>query len=174
MPLLLIFLLLVGIPVIEIALFIEVGGWLGVWPTIGLVVLTALAGSVLLRLQGLAVLARVQASVDAGRLPLSELFDGLCLLVAGIVLLTPGFFTDAIGLLLFLPGLRTLLRGLATHIALRRGFTVDTGPAAGGGFRTDTGGDGHGPIIDGEWETPSEDRDGVDLPPGEGGPDRWS
>ena len=85
----------IAVPVIEIALFIEIGGWIGLWSTIGVVILTAFAGTTLLRLQGLTVLQRVQESAARNEIPVEEVFTGLCLLVAGVLLLTPGFFTDA-------------------------------------------------------------------------------
>ncbi|MGA0395436.1 MAG: FxsA family protein, partial [Rhodospirillales bacterium] len=72
-----IFLLMVGIPIAEIAVFIEVGGRIGLWPTIGAIILTAMIGTFLLRQQGLATLQKVQLSLDQGRLPLTEVFDGL-------------------------------------------------------------------------------------------------
>ena len=100
------FLLLVAIPIIEIALFIEVGGWLGTWPTIGIVILTALIGSILLRRQGLKALGDVQGRLRSGDDPGQLLADGAMILVAGVLLLTPGFFTDAIGFLLLVPGIR--------------------------------------------------------------------
>lgn len=102
--------LLVGVPIVEIALFIEVGGWIGVWPTILVVIATALAGTALLRAQGIATLARAQASLERNEAPVAEAFDGICLLLAGVLLLTPGFATDALGLLLFVPAVRRAIR----------------------------------------------------------------
>lgn len=102
--------LFVIVPVIEIALFIEIGGRIGLWSTLGLVFLTAIVGTWLLRAQGLATLQRARGELDAGRLPARELFDGACLLVAGAFLLTPGFFTDGVGFLLLLPPFRIVLR----------------------------------------------------------------
>ncbi len=101
---------LIGVPLIEIGLFIEIGGFIGLWPTLALVVLTAAIGSWQLRTQGLATLARGRQQLDRGQLPARELFDGFCLVIAGAFLLTPGFMTDAIGLALFVPGFRDLLR----------------------------------------------------------------
>ncbi|HEY9078600.1 FxsA family protein [Magnetovibrio sp.] len=102
----------IGVPLIEIALFIQVGGAIGLWPTIAVVVLTAIAGTALLRHQGLSALTRLQDSLDRGEPPIDPVFDGFCLLAAGILLLTPGFFTDAIGFLLFTPPLRAALKRL--------------------------------------------------------------
>ncbi len=108
--LLLVFLL---VPLVEIAVFIEVGGWIGLWPTLGLVILTAFVGTWQLRAQGLATMASARQQLNHGRLPAQELFDAACLLVAGALLLTPGFVTDAAGLALFVPVVRSLLREAA-------------------------------------------------------------
>ena len=78
-----IFLALVGVPLIEIAVFIEIGGRIGLGSTLVLIVATALVGAALLRQQGLATLSRARATLDRGELPVQELLDGVCLLVAG-------------------------------------------------------------------------------------------
>ncbi|MHA1114188.1 MAG: FxsA family protein, partial [Alphaproteobacteria bacterium] len=111
------------VPIIEIATFIEVGGWIGLWPTLAVVVATAVAGTWLLRLQGMATLARGRAALANQVFPADALFDGLCLVVAGALLLTPGFVTDAIGLLLFLPPIRAWLRHLARRHLVQAGAT---------------------------------------------------
>ena len=152
--LLVILALFIGIPLIEIYLFIAVGGRIGVWPTIGLVILTALVGTTLLRQQGLATLARAQAETEANRLPVRELFDGVCLLFGGMLLLTPGFMTDAFGLALLLPQLRGLIgRGLWKLLQGSKGFHF-TVYGAGGNPRSPGNGPGRGPgggpILDGE------------------------
>lgn len=105
----------IGVPLLEIAVFIQVGGLIGLWPTLAIVVLTAILGTWQLRVQGLATLARARAEINRGGLPTRELFDGACLLVAGALLLTPGFVTDALGFMLFLPPFRDLLRTLLTR-----------------------------------------------------------
>jgi UPF0716 protein FxsA len=105
----------IAVPLIEIALFIEVGGAIGLWPTLAIVVMTAIAGSGLLRHQGTATLARARRQLDNNVLPARELFDGVCLLFAGALLLTPGFFTDTVGLLLFVPAVRDMLRTFAAR-----------------------------------------------------------
>ena len=115
MPLLLLA-LFIGVPILEIAILIEVGGWIGLWPTIGLIVLTAVVGTALLRQQGLAALARAQDNLDRGVLPVKEVFDGLCLMAGGALLLTPGFVTDAVGFALLLPPLRALEGRLAAAL----------------------------------------------------------
>jgi UPF0716 protein FxsA len=102
----------IGVPLLEIAIFIQVGGIIGLGWTLVLVVLTAIAGTILLRHQGFQVLRRAQKQLDAGQAPVAEVFEGVCLLFAGALLLTPGFFTDAVGGLLLLPPFRALLFGM--------------------------------------------------------------
>ena len=104
MPLIL-FLIFVVIPLAEIAVFIVIGGIIGIPATIALVIITALIGTVLLRMQGLSVLQRAQTAVQEGRIPVDSVIDGVCLLIAGAFLLTPGIITDTIGFLLFIPQL---------------------------------------------------------------------
>ncbi|MEL6998135.1 MAG: FxsA family protein [Pseudomonadota bacterium] len=116
----LLFLLLVAVPVIEIALFIQIGGEIGTWPTIAIVILTALVGSIMLRQQGLRVLQDVQGRLMSGEDPGRLLADGAMILVAGVLLLTPGFFTDAVGFLLLVPAVRAAVYAfLKTRIKLR-------------------------------------------------------
>lgn len=156
MALILLVLVFIGIPLLEIAVFIEVGGMIGVWPTIGLTVATALAGSLMLRHQGLATLMRARAQMDRGELPARELFEGVCLVLAGALLLVPGFVTDAIGLMLFFPPFRRLLRLLiARHVAAKaaRGearIFVD-------GVEVGRRGRKEGGIIEGEYEDVTDD-----------------
>ena len=80
------------VPIIEIYLLIQVGGLIGVIPTIGLVVLTAVIGAALLRVQGLQTYLRFNQALNAGRLPATEILEGVALLIGGALLLTPGFF----------------------------------------------------------------------------------
>ncbi len=110
-----IFLALIGVPLIEIAVFIEIGGRIGLWSTLLLIVVTALVGAALLRQQGLATLSRARATLDRGELPVQELLDGVCLLVAGALLLTPGFVTDLAGTLLLVPVVRRMLQAWAVN-----------------------------------------------------------
>ena len=97
------------VPILELALFIQVGGAIGLWPTLGIVVLTALAGTLLMRAQGMATLARVQSSLRSAGNPTEPLLHAAMILVAGVLLLTPGFFTDACGFALLLPPVRAFL-----------------------------------------------------------------
>ena len=99
------FLLLV-IPLMEIAAFVVIGGQIGVFPTLGLVVVTAIIGSILLRVQGFGLLNRIQTEMNANRVPGRDLVQGVMILIAGVLLLTPGFVTDSVGFLLFVPAFR--------------------------------------------------------------------
>ena len=105
------FALFVTVSLIEIGLFITIGGWLTLWPTLALVLLTGVLGTVLVRQQGLAVLRELQQDMQAARNPLSPLAHGVMILVAGRLLLTPGFFTDAVGFSLMVPAVRRAIIG---------------------------------------------------------------
>ena len=111
------FAIFVVVPIIEIALFIEVGGFLGLWPTLAIVVLTALAGSALLRAQGFATLETLQNNLRTGGDPISPIAHGALILVAGVLLLTPGFFTDTVGLALMIPRVRVwVIKWVASRV----------------------------------------------------------
>tara|TARA_R110002074_G_scaffold181899_5_gene346691 strand:- start:13993 stop:14511 length:519 start_codon:yes stop_codon:yes gene_type:complete len=162
------FLLLIAFiatPIIEIAVFIEVGGRIGLWSTIGIVILTAVIGTAMLRQQGISVLFRIQENLNANRMPLRELFDGVCLVAAGALLLTPGFVTDAIGFLLFIPPLRqTIATYLGKHMLARAEVHIRTQEMRNDG-QNPAGPDGT--VIDGEFEdvTPEQpDQDRTQLP----------
>jgi len=146
-------LVFIGVPLIEIAVFIQVGGWLGLAPTLLIVIATAVIGTALLRRQGLATLARARENMDQGTLPVVELFDGLCLLLAGALLLTPGFFTDALGAVLLVPAFRTIVRiSVAARIFANASVVVNGQPVNPGGQRGQTGPhDRNADIIDGEF-----------------------
>lgn len=147
------------IPVLEIAAFIVIGGWIGLWPTLALILLTALIGTALLRHQGLATLQQAHASLRRGEVPVAEAAHGLFLAIAGVLLLTPGFVTDSAGLLLFVPPLRARLArrllAMLPHDLVRR--PAQGGPAYGRGevietsYRDITPPDSNSP-----WRGPSE------------------
>ncbi|WCE29535.1 FxsA family protein [Vibrio sp. SCSIO 43137] len=99
-------LLFICVPIIEIGLFIQVGGFLGLWPTIALVLVTAFVGASLVRSQGLQTLMSVQGRLQQGEIPAQQILEGVMLAVAGVLLLTPGFMTDALGMLVLLPAPR--------------------------------------------------------------------
>jgi UPF0716 protein FxsA len=157
----LLFLIFVVVPLAEVAILIQVGQIIGVVPTIALVVLTAVIGVALLKRQGLAALARAQRSMDAGELPIDSVIDGVCLLVAGAFLLTPGLITDTAGFLLLVPPFRHgLARWAFAKLQQSGNVRVWTagGPAGspGGGSGRDPRGRQRGPegepVIEGEYE----------------------
>ena len=139
------FLIFVLVPIVEIALFIQVGGLIGLWPTLAIVVLTALAGTVLVRSQGLWALGRIRDSFQNLRDPTEALAHGAMILASGLLLLTPGFFTDAIGFLLLIPPVRLAVLAYArarvkvqsfvhTSAAPRRGNSPAEGEVIDGDF----------------------------------------
>jgi UPF0716 protein FxsA len=101
-------LFLLALPFLEIAGFVVVGRQIGVLATLGLVIGAMVLGAILLRVQGFGVMSRIRNELDAGQDPSRELANGVMIFVAGILLLIPGFITDIIGLLLFLPLVRNL------------------------------------------------------------------
>lgn len=138
----------------EIAVFILVGDAIGVWRTVALVFLSILAGILVLRVQGVMTLVRVRDALRRGEAPEVELFDGACLLVAGILLMIPGFLTDIIGLLLLLPPVRNLLRRFIWSRISGQSRThvwVD-GRARGPGGPGDRPPNRPGPVIEGDFE----------------------
>ena len=106
---LLILFIFVGVPIAEIAIFIEAGHFFGIWTTIALILITAIIGSGMLRHQGLRALTNTQEALRRNELPVKEVLTGLCLLFAGVLLLTPGFLTDCIGFFLLIPKFRLFL-----------------------------------------------------------------
>ena len=101
--------LFLTVPLVEIAILIKIGKVIGAGYTIALVIGTAILGAALLRTQGISTLAKVQTNINRGQLPAIELIEGLILLISGVLLLTPGFFTDMLGFLALVPILRQRL-----------------------------------------------------------------
>jgi UPF0716 protein FxsA len=99
-------LLFVALPLLEIAVLIKVGAAIGVLPTIGLLILAAVAGMFVIRAQGVSMVSRMFAAMNEGRMPLAAMIDGYAAIVAGFLLIIPGFITDFIGLLLLIPPVR--------------------------------------------------------------------
>ena len=148
-------LIFVGIPIAEIAMFIQVGDLIGLWPTLATMVITAIVGTAILRHQGLATIAKAQSSLDQGQLPLDSVLHGLFLLIAGVLLLTPGFLTDAVGFAFLVPPVRmSIAKKLLTLIKRSDNIHVHTFDMGNSGAKT-TGPTGSGParpgpIIEGE------------------------
>ncbi|WP_099825020.1 FxsA family protein [Oceaniglobus indicus] len=142
------FLAFLVVPIVEIALFIQAGELIGLWPTLGIVILTAVLGTAMVRAQGALAMGQIRQSFNQMSDPSEALAHGAMILVAGVLLLTPGFFTDAVGFALLLPPVR-----MAAFRFLRKRITVTTFQAGPSGMRHDTtrpdphGGD----VIDGEF-----------------------
>jgi UPF0716 protein FxsA len=154
-------------PIVEMYLLIEVGGYIGAWPTIALVMMTAVIGITLLRIQGLSTLTRGVGRLQGGELPAREMVEGLLLAVAGALLLTPGFVTDGIGFILLTPPLRAAIaeRVLARVQVMEATAGIYGGPGMSGrpGFAQQPGGpaagrpgqgggSGPGGTLEGEFE----------------------
>jgi UPF0716 protein FxsA len=114
------FLLFAVLPIIEIAILINVGEQIGGWYTVAIVILTAFAGAHLVRQQGLSTLMQAQQKMQAGTMPGQEMAEGLLLVIAGVLLVTPGFITDGIGFLLSLPMTRPVIaKGLLKQMTVK-------------------------------------------------------
>jgi UPF0716 protein FxsA len=112
-------------PLIEIALFVTVGGWLGLWLTLAIVLGTGIAGVALMRWRGLRAMADLRAQVRNVRNPLPMVADQAMFMLAGILLILPGFLTDVLGLLLLIPPVRMVLISLAARrVIIRPGPTA--------------------------------------------------
>ena len=114
----LLFVLFIIIPIIEIFVLMQVGAILGVWPTIAMVIFTAWLGAKYVRQQGISTLNSVQTKMAEGQMPSDEIVTALMLLVAGVLLVTPGFVTDFLGLSLLIPAVRhTIASSVMSHIS---------------------------------------------------------
>jgi UPF0716 protein FxsA len=125
LPLVLLFII---VPIAELAVIIQVGQEIGVWWTIAILVADSLLGSLLMRSQGRAAWRRFNEAVQAGRVPAREVFDGVLIIFGGALLLTPGFLTDIIGLVLLIPPTRALVRALLVRRFAHRMVVAGSGP----------------------------------------------
>jgi len=140
-------LLFVGLPILEILLFIQAGGAFGFWPIVVALFGTAIVGLIMVRHQGIITLRAVEKEHAEGKVPVGALFHGVRLAMAGILLLLPGFITDTFGLLLLIPG---MLQGIAKVIGASGDFRF------GNHYRTCYGTGSQGDIIDGDYEAVME------------------
>jgi UPF0716 protein FxsA len=159
------------VPVLELALLIKTGQIIGVWATVALVLTTALTGAIIISRQSLSVLRRTLEALSEGRPPVAPVVDGLFLLAAGALLLTPGLLTDAVALALLVPPVRRAIARACMGWMLHRAqvsirvdderWEPDT--------RRRSAASRDGPVIDGEFERlderPSEPRQGSRGPP---------
>jgi UPF0716 protein FxsA len=137
--------LFIVVPILELYVIIQIGGLIGIWPTLALLLADALLGSMLLRHQGRGAWQRFNEAIAARRFPGREVADGLLIAIGGTLLLTPGFITDIAGLILLIPPTRAIVRRLLKGMVARR-FVVVGGPAgtaygAGGAARRPSGPD---------------------------------
>ncbi len=109
-------LLLIIVPALEIGLLVLSGNMIGVWPTILLIILTGILGAWLAKKEGLNTIRTAQLQMQNGEVPGGLVLDGICILVGGAVLLTPGFITDAVGFFLLIPYTRALIKALLERI----------------------------------------------------------
>lgn len=107
-----ILLLLIIVPAAEIGVFLIAGNWIGVWPTVAIILLTGILGAYLAKKQGLEALKKAQEQLKYGQMPGNAILDGICILTGGIMLLTPGFITDAAGFLLLAPPSKSFVKRL--------------------------------------------------------------
>jgi UPF0716 protein FxsA len=116
----LLILVFVAVPIVELYVILQVGQWLGVLPTIGLLIADSLLGSLLMRSQGRAAWRRFNVALAERRVPAREVLDGVLVIFGGALLLTPGFVTDVLGLSLLLPPTRAFVRRLVARRLLPR------------------------------------------------------
>jgi UPF0716 protein FxsA len=116
--------LLIIVPVVELVVLVQVAHWIGVWEALFLLVAVSLLGAWMVKIQGLGVIRRISQDLSNRRVPAAGMVDGGLLLVAGTLLLVPGFVTDAIGLVLLVPFLRVAIRNGLIHRWTRKYLPV--------------------------------------------------
>ena len=167
-PAVILFLLFIFVPLAEIGVFIRVGGAIGLFPTLALCVMTAIVGTLCIRFQGFKLINQARAQLEAGEAPVFEVVSGACLVLAGLMLLTPGFVTDSVGFILLLPPVRRLIFDRFLAGRMSKGARTQAGgrPARAQprGVRPD--------VLEGEFEE-VEDVKGA-MPPPRGGWDKRS
>lgn len=133
---LLLVLIFVVFPIAELAVIIAVGQTIGVLDTVGLLILVSVVGAWLAKREGTGVLTRIRAALDRGEMPNREVADGFLILLAGALMIAPGFISDCVAILLLLPPTRALVRRTLLAYALRRGqVAVLSGGRPGGRSR---------------------------------------
>lgn len=146
------------VPMLELAVLIKLGQAVGVWPTIALVITTAFTGILIISQQSFTVLRQTLEAMSEGRPPVTQVLDGLFLMVAGALLLTPGLITDVLALLLLVPPVRRAV-GRWSINRLLAGTDLDDGDPVKNGHRAQSqpaAGDTAGPVIEGEFERLAE------------------
>ena len=164
---LLLVLVFIALPIAELAVLITVAHSIGVVEAIGLMVLVSVVGAWLAKREGLGMLTRIRTALDRGEMPSREVADGFLILFAAALMITPGFITDCLALVLLFPPTRALVRGTLLASALRRGrvTVLSSGRArrnGNGGRRNGQDGDGVWDVD--SWEAPPRGRDELGDP----------
>jgi UPF0716 protein FxsA len=153
------FLIFTSVSLLEIFVLVKVGGFLGAWPTILLVIITALVGSILVRSQGVQLINELQQRLSLGEMPGVQLIEGVMLIITGVLLVTPGFVTDITGLLLLQP---TIRKRIATFFLTNAKFKSTVFMSGQQGFSQNGSSFGQndvdGDIIEGEFERKDDKR----------------
>ena len=144
-------LILIIVLIIEITLFVQIGGAVGLGWTLLIILATAMLGARAIRRQGIEALARAQAQMANGQPPMGEIVHGILILIAGILLLTPGFLTDTLGFLLLFPAARVFVHQLAANFVLPKLFSGIRARRQGGQNPTDA------KTIDGDYRVEDPD-----------------
>ena len=143
-----------GLPLLEIVVLIQVGQAIGVWSTLGLLILAAAGGMMIIRQQGVSMVGRMFDAMSEGRLAVGSIIDSYAKIAAGFLIIVPGFITDALGLALLVPPIRALmLRAMLPGLASRRHADA---PAGADGKRAQAA---HPIVIEGTYERLDDDRD---------------
>ena len=103
------FLIFIGIPLIEVILFITIGKYIGLWNTIFIIILTGVIGAILVKKQGISTLNNALLEIKSNKIPIFSIFEGIVILISGAFLLTPGFLTDLLGCTLLIPKARNAI-----------------------------------------------------------------
>lgn len=151
------FLVFITVSLLEIFVLLKVGSFLGAWPTVGLVVVTAVMGSALVRSQGIELVKQLQQRIAQGEMPGVQLIEGGILLFAGVLLITPGFVTDFCGLLLLQPAIRgRLAKAIVANLKLNTGAPISGYSQPPSGSFTRENRDKN--IIEGEFERKDDEK----------------
>lgn len=157
------FLLFAILPIVEITVLINIGEQIGGWNTVAIVIITAMTGAYLVRQQGLSTLVHAQQKMQTGNIPGQELAEGLLLVIAGVLLVTPGFITDGLGFLLCLPMTRPVIaKSLLKQLSVQ---VVSQSQSQDGQFYSQQRPSNNDDIIEGEFEHKDDDvKDGLRKP----------
>ena len=165
-------LLFLIVPIVEIYIIIQVGAAVGGWNAIALMILVSIVGAWMVRREGLSLIGRIQSQLNAGSLPTKELVDGLLVVMAGALMLTPGFLTDAFGLFCLFPPTRMIIRTVligrfANKVEVAGAGFGSFGPGGPGGAANVVFGSGFGEVVDVGEATicPDDEDDPIELGP---------